>query len=204
MFLMRISFFSRLGSLQLTAAPTPLVLPSDSVLRINHRMGDYVPRLDAANALGNVTVFSVRAPRTLISIARGDDDDEGEDSGTPGVDAASRAERVQQSRKKALARIERAFTAVMQVRTQKKKKAEFFIFSFHNIHWFVFFNFFSQVEDIDLRAATLRPEERREIFNTRQALLQQALDELSITADANSDEDPKEIVRREDLPCEFC
>lgn len=95
------------------AAPTQVILPSDSVLRINHRLGEYVPRVDTANALGNVTVFSVRAPRTLISVARGE---ETEADSAAENDAASRAERVKQSRKKALLHIEAAFSCVMQVK----------------------------------------------------------------------------------------
>lgn len=120
-----------------------------------------MPRIDGANALGKVTTFSVRAPRSMIAIERG----EGQVGADAEVDASTRAERSKQARKQALLCVERAYK-----------------------HLF-------QVEDIDLRASSLDPAKRREVFKTRQELLTLTLTELHISLTEAMPEDEDAAVR---------
>lgn len=132
----------------------PLILPSDSVLRLNHDK-EYVPRIDGENALGKITTFSVRAPRSMIAIVRG----EGTAESDMEADVTSRLERANHARKQALLLVEQAYVRLFQV------------------------------EDIDLKASELSNAERREVFQTRQELISQALGALHVTV---SDKMPRD------------
>jgi hypothetical protein len=137
----------------------PLILPSDSVLRLNHDR-EYVPRIDGENALGKITTFSVRAPRSMIAIVRG----EGTAESDVEADLTSRLERANHARKQALLLVEQAYVRLFQV------------------------------EDIDLKASELSNAERREVFQTRQELILQALGALHVTVSDKMPHDEEAAV----------